>query len=156
MAALGQLLHTTLPLQLELSASTHSTSPAGYRVPPLRPVTVYQHETSARPESTCRLITLPLQPGLSASTHPTPRPVTNHKECPMLHHLSAMKLAESYKRLFSDLGGIQNVKRCNLTVRTFDTLGKLRNNYSYHVHQRALATGQPVRRKHAHSEQWWH
>ncbi|KAG2073680.1 hypothetical protein BDR04DRAFT_1094698, partial [Suillus decipiens] len=68
----------------------------------------------------------------------------------MLHHLSAMKLAESYERLFSDLDGIQNVKRCNLTVRTFETLGKLRNNYSYHVHQRALAAGQPVRRKHAH------
>ncbi|KAG2075706.1 hypothetical protein BDR04DRAFT_1091315, partial [Suillus decipiens] len=60
------------------------------------------------------------------------------------------RLAESYERLFSDLGGIQNVKHCNLTVRTFETLGKLRNNYSYHVHQRAPAAGQPVRRKHAH------
>ncbi|KAG2077894.1 hypothetical protein BDR04DRAFT_1087554 [Suillus decipiens] len=38
----------------------------------------------------------------------------------------------------------------NLTVRTFETLEKLRNNHSYHVHQRALAAGQPVDRKHAH------
>ncbi|KAG2362575.1 hypothetical protein BDR07DRAFT_1580225 [Suillus spraguei] len=40
------------------------------------------------------------------------------------------------ERLFSDLGRIQ--------VRTFETLRKLCNNYSYHVHQRALAAGQPV------------
>ncbi|KAG2065525.1 hypothetical protein BDR04DRAFT_1108362, partial [Suillus decipiens] len=51
---------------------------------------------------------------------------------------------------FSDLGGIKNVKRCNLIVRTFETLGKLRYNHSYHVHQRAPAAGQPVRRQHAH------
>ncbi|KAG2352313.1 hypothetical protein BDR07DRAFT_1438191, partial [Suillus spraguei] len=34
--------------------------------------------------------------------------------------------------------------------RTFETLGKLCNNYSYHVHQRALTPGQPVHRKHPH------
>ncbi|KAG2368929.1 hypothetical protein BDR07DRAFT_1198175, partial [Suillus spraguei] len=39
--------------------------------------------------------------------------------------------AADVERLFSDLGGIQGVKRCNLTVRTFETLGKLRNNYTY-------------------------
>jgi hypothetical protein len=38
----------------------------------------------------------------------------------------------------------------SLTVRTFETLGKLRNNYSYHIYQRALTAGKPVRRKHAH------
>ncbi|KAG2064050.1 hypothetical protein BDR04DRAFT_1036328, partial [Suillus decipiens] len=47
-------------------------------------------------------------------------------------------------------GGIQSVKHCNLTVHTFKTLEKLRNNYSYHVHQHALAAGQPVHQKHAH------
>jgi hypothetical protein len=46
--------------------------------------------------------------------------------------------------LFSDLGGIQGVKCCNLTVRTFETLGKLRNNYTYHVYQRALAAGKLI------------
>ncbi|KAG2360242.1 hypothetical protein BDR07DRAFT_1290106, partial [Suillus spraguei] len=54
------------------------------------------------------------------------------------------------EQLFSDLGGIQGVKCCNLTVRTFETLGKLHNNYSYHGHQHALAAGQSVHRKHAH------
>jgi hypothetical protein len=38
-------------------------------------------------------------------------------------------------RLFSDLTGIQGVKRCNLTVETFETLGKLQANYNYHLHQ---------------------
>jgi hypothetical protein len=46
--------------------------------------------------------------------------------------------------LFSDLGGIQGVKHCNLTVCTFKTLGKLRNNYTYHVYQHALAAGKPI------------
>ncbi|KAG2063738.1 hypothetical protein BDR04DRAFT_1235428 [Suillus decipiens] len=55
--------------------------------------------------------------------------------------------AADVERLF---GEIQSVKCCNLTVRTFETLEKLHNNYSYHVHQHALAAGQPVRRKHAH------
>ncbi|KAG2067983.1 hypothetical protein BDR04DRAFT_1158485 [Suillus decipiens] len=58
--------------------------------------------------------------------------------------------AADVEQLFSDLSGIQNVKHCNLTVRTFKTLGKLHNNYSYHVYQCALAAGQPVRQKHAH------
>ncbi|KAG2071130.1 hypothetical protein BDR04DRAFT_1016808, partial [Suillus decipiens] len=48
------------------------------------------------------------------------------------------------EQLFSDLSGIQGVKHCNLTVCTFETLGKLCNNYSYHVYQHALAAGQPV------------
>ncbi|KAG2074579.1 hypothetical protein BDR04DRAFT_1173081 [Suillus decipiens] len=47
-------------------------------------------------------------------------------------------------------GGIQSVKCCNLTVCTFKTLGKLHNNYSYHVHQHVLAAGQPVCQKHAY------
>ncbi|KAJ6613697.1 hypothetical protein B0H10DRAFT_1692666, partial [Mycena sp. CBHHK59/15] len=33
--------------------------------------------------------------------------------------------------LFSCLSGIQGVKHCNLTVSTFETLGKLCNNYAY-------------------------
>ncbi|KAG2074252.1 hypothetical protein BDR04DRAFT_1093471, partial [Suillus decipiens] len=50
----------------------------------------------------------------------------------------AVKLVENLKQYY----------QCK--VRTFETLEKLRSNYSYHVHQRALAAGQPVRRKHAH------
>ncbi|KAJ8582931.1 hypothetical protein M405DRAFT_692843, partial [Rhizopogon salebrosus TDB-379] len=49
--------------------------------------------------------------------------------------------AAEVEQLFSDLGGIQGVKHCNLTVHTFETLGKLRNNYSYHIYQRALTAG---------------
>ena len=60
--------------------------------------------------------------------------------------LSIVPHSAEVERLFSNLGGIQGVKRCNLTVRTFETLGKLRNNYAYHLYNRM---GQP-RRKHAH------
>ena len=54
------------------------------------------------------------------------------------------------ERLFSDLGGIQGVKRCNFTVDTFETMGKLRANYSYHIFQRTLALGKPTPRCHVH------
>ncbi|KAG2072192.1 hypothetical protein BDR04DRAFT_1097186 [Suillus decipiens] len=39
-----------------------------------------------------------------------------------------------------------SVKRCNLPVRTFETLGKLHNNYSYHVH--LLLANQSVENMH--------
>jgi hypothetical protein len=52
--------------------------------------------------------------------------------------------------LFSDLTGVQGVKRCNLNVDTFETMGKLRTNYNYHLHQQAQAAGKPIRRQHAH------
>jgi hypothetical protein len=58
--------------------------------------------------------------------------------------------AAKVERLFSDLGGIQGVKRCNLTVHNFETLGKLCNNYSYHLHTRAREAGKSTRQKHAH------
>ncbi|KAG1796726.1 uncharacterized protein HD556DRAFT_1431303 [Suillus plorans] len=48
------------------------------------------------------------------------------------HPLKTLAITLFLIRLFSDLGGIQ--------IRTFETLGKLHNNYSYH----------PVRQKHAH------
>ncbi|KAG2071052.1 hypothetical protein BDR04DRAFT_1017049, partial [Suillus decipiens] len=47
-----------------------------------------------------------------------------------------------------------SVKHCNLTGCTFKTLGKICNNYSYHVHQYALAAGQLVHQKHAHMHTW--
>ncbi|KAG2368985.1 hypothetical protein BDR07DRAFT_1348777 [Suillus spraguei] len=76
---------------------------------------------------------------ISAKTHPL--------KTLAITLFSIVPHAANVERLFSDLGVIQSVKRCNLTVRTFETLGKLRNNY---VYQRALATGKPVRRKNAH------
>jgi hypothetical protein len=39
------------------------------------------------------------------------------------------------EQLFVDLSGIQDIKHCNLMVRTFEILRKLQNNYFYHVHQ---------------------
>jgi hypothetical protein len=51
--------------------------------------------------------------------------------------------------------------RPSLTVRTFETLGKLRNNYSYHIYQRALSAHcwQACSTKtcpYAHSQSRWH
>lgn len=54
------------------------------------------------------------------------------------------------ERLFSDLGGVQGVKRCKLTVHTFETLGKLRANYAHHLFERDHTTSKSTRRKHAH------
>jgi hypothetical protein len=58
--------------------------------------------------------------------------------------------AADVERLFSDLGGTQSVKHCNLSVETFETLGKLRNNYSYHLYQKDRAAGKPIHHRHAH------
>ena len=58
--------------------------------------------------------------------------------------------ATDVERLFSDLGGTQSVKHCNLSVETFETLGKLHNNYPYHLYQKDRAAGKPIHRRHAH------
>ncbi|KXN82463.1 hypothetical protein AN958_02532 [Leucoagaricus sp. SymC.cos] len=54
------------------------------------------------------------------------------------------------ERLFSQLGGIQSAKRCNLTIENFEQLGKLRCNYSFHLYECAHKEGKPIRRKHGH------
>ncbi|KAG1874433.1 hypothetical protein F4604DRAFT_1903922 [Suillus subluteus] len=66
--------------------------------------------------------------------------------------LSIVPLAADVERLFSDLGSTQSPKRCNLTVDTliFEALAKIRANLRYHSHQKALANGRPIRRRHAH------
>ncbi|EJF63824.1 hypothetical protein DICSQDRAFT_145296 [Dichomitus squalens LYAD-421 SS1] len=58
--------------------------------------------------------------------------------------------AGDIERLFSDLGGTQSVKRCRLSVDTFEKLGKLRSNLSRHLHQKLALNGVPIRRKHSH------
>ncbi|CAK5283387.1 unnamed protein product [Mycena citricolor] len=63
---------------------------------------------------------------------------------------SVVPHSANVERLFSGLSGIQGVKRCNLSVPTFEALGKLRNNYAFHLHQSRVAQGLPVRRQHAH------
>ena len=65
--------------------------------------------------------------------------------------LSIVPHAAEVERLFSDLTGIQGVKKCNLNIETFETLGKLRANYNYHIQQRTIEARKPIpRRKHAH------
>ena len=64
--------------------------------------------------------------------------------------LSIVPHAAEVERLFSNLGGIQGVKHCNLTIDNFKTLGKLRNNYSYHLQQHNKQLGKTTQRKHGH------
>lgn len=54
------------------------------------------------------------------------------------------------ERLFSDLGGVQGVRRSRLTVSRFEALGKLRANYKRHAYQHLEAQGKSVQRKHGH------
>ncbi|KAG1830604.1 hypothetical protein EV424DRAFT_1578558 [Suillus variegatus] len=53
-------------------------------------------------------------------------------------------------RYFSGLGGVQSVKRCNLSVHTFESLSKLRSSYAYFLYKMDSKAGKPVHRKHAH------
>lgn len=61
---------------------------------------------------------------------------------------SVVPHAAEVEHLFSGLSGIQGVKRCNLSVPTFEILGKLRNNYAYHIYKRDRANGVPLHHKH--------
>jgi hypothetical protein len=58
--------------------------------------------------------------------------------------------AADAERLFSDLGGTQSVKRCNLSIETFETLGKLRSNYAFHLFEKTRAAGKSTHRQHRH------
>lgn len=58
--------------------------------------------------------------------------------------------AADIKRLFSDLGGVQSAKRCQLAVPTSEKLGKLCLNYSYHLAQCTAQDGKPTCQKHVH------
>ncbi|KAG1813763.1 hypothetical protein EV424DRAFT_1326445 [Suillus variegatus] len=58
--------------------------------------------------------------------------------------------AADIERYFLGLGGVQSVKRCNLSVDTFESLSKLRASYAYFLYQMDFKAGKPVRRKHGH------
>ncbi|KAN0082875.1 hypothetical protein V8E55_008670 [Tylopilus felleus] len=64
--------------------------------------------------------------------------------------LSIVPHAGDIERLFSDLGNTQSPRRCNLSVSTFETLGKIRANLNYHIHTSKMANGEKTRRRHAH------
>ena len=64
--------------------------------------------------------------------------------------LSIVPHAGEVERLFSNLGHIQGVRRCNLTVPHMQTLGTLRNYYQGLADEKKKESGQPTRRRHAH------
>lgn len=47
---------------------------------------------------------------------------------------------------------IEPAKRCNLSVRTFETLGKVRANLRYYAHLKNITDGKSTRRSHAHMD----
>ena len=54
------------------------------------------------------------------------------------------------EQFFSNLGGVQSVKRSRLMVSHMETLGMLRNHYTRQLHEAALAAGKSTHHKHAH------
>ncbi|KAG2740216.1 hypothetical protein P692DRAFT_201842526 [Suillus brevipes Sb2] len=54
------------------------------------------------------------------------------------------------ERLFSDLGTTQSAKHCNLSVKTFKTLGKIRANLHYLRDKKATEADKSTRCHHAH------
>jgi hypothetical protein len=85
---------------------------------------------------------------ISAEQHPI--------KAPTITILEIVPHAADVKWLFSDLTGVQGVKRCNLNVDTFKTMGKLCANYNYHLHQQARAAGKPIHHQHAHMHTHMH
>ncbi|KIJ10028.1 hypothetical protein PAXINDRAFT_86638 [Paxillus involutus ATCC 200175] len=64
--------------------------------------------------------------------------------------LSIVPHAGDVERLFSDLGSAQSPRHCNLSVETFETLGKIRGNLCHHLHIKNVAAGKQTHRHHAH------
>lgn len=63
---------------------------------------------------------------------------------------SVVPHAAEVERLFSDLASIEGDKRTNFNVDTLLTLGRLRCNYRDMIQNYRRATGNSVRRRHAH------
>jgi hypothetical protein len=64
--------------------------------------------------------------------------------------LSIVGHAGEVERTFSDLGTTQSARRCNLSVDTFETLGKIRANLRHYSTVKAAEAGKSTRRQHAH------
>lgn len=82
------------------------------------------------------------------------RPISA-KEYPIKHMaiilFSIVPHAAEVERLFSQLGGVQTTRRCKLSVRNFEALGKIRANLSQQLWQdERTRTGQIPRRRHGH------
>ena len=63
---------------------------------------------------------------------------------------SIVPQAADFECLFSSLGGIQSVRRSNLTVPHMQTLGTCRNEYIEYIAEENQKLGKPERRQHAH------
>ncbi|EIN03308.1 hypothetical protein PUNSTDRAFT_31961, partial [Punctularia strigosozonata HHB-11173 SS5] len=64
--------------------------------------------------------------------------------------LTIVPHAADVERLFSSLGGIQSVRRSQLTIPHMETLGALRNYYNAELHDLTVKMGKQTRRRHAH------
>ncbi|KAG1787732.1 ribonuclease H-like domain-containing protein, partial [Suillus plorans] len=64
--------------------------------------------------------------------------------------LSIVGHAGEVERTFSDLGITQSARRCNLSVETFETLGKICANLRHHSTIKAAEAGKSTRCRHAH------
>lgn len=77
------------------------------------------------------------------------------EECPLksmaIILFSLVPHTADVERLFSNLGGIQGVRRSRLTVRTFETLGRLRCHYTSLLRDDIERKGQTWRRTQAHT-----
>ncbi|KIK76488.1 hypothetical protein PAXRUDRAFT_169799, partial [Paxillus rubicundulus Ve08.2h10] len=58
--------------------------------------------------------------------------------------------AGDVETLFSDLGSTQSPRHCNLSVNTFETLGKIWANLCHHLHVWNIAAGKQTHRQHAY------
>ncbi|KIK74014.1 hypothetical protein PAXRUDRAFT_176907, partial [Paxillus rubicundulus Ve08.2h10] len=64
--------------------------------------------------------------------------------------LAIVPHAGDVKQLFSDIGGTQSPRHCNLSVDTFETLEKNCANLRYHLHTRNIADRKWTCHHHAH------
>ncbi|KAF9000108.1 ribonuclease H-like domain-containing protein [Cyathus striatus] len=64
--------------------------------------------------------------------------------------MSIVPHAAEVERFFSNLGGVQSVKRSQLTIAHLESLGTLRNHYNHQLHEATIAAGKDPHRHHAH------
>ena len=79
---------------------------------------------------------------VSASTHPL--------KALAIKIFSIVPHAAEVERFFSNLGGVQSVKRSRLSIPHLETFGTLRTHYTRQLNEAAMKMGKSTRRKHAH------
>ncbi|KAG2051180.1 hypothetical protein BDR06DRAFT_983641 [Suillus hirtellus] len=62
---------------------------------------------------------------------------------------SIMPHAANIEHYFSGLGGVQSIKRCNLSVHTFESLSKLCSSYAYFLYKMDSKARKPLQRSFA-------